>query len=462
VKKNPNLLWITLESIRYDHTSLSGYQRNTTPWLQRIAADQQGHSFSNCISHGKWTGTSSASILTGTTPPTHGIYGARDLVISDDIATVPAMLPDAYTSVSLVSNPNAGPVNGLDRDFDDVKYVTTSTLRESVGLRTLAKSVPQLWRHGGGIRTDIEQHKGLSTFMIVDAAKRVAATQTPPYFMYLHLNSSHHPYLPPASHIDNFTEDVDPKTALEITQSKYDDIHELIANGGLTDTEWDAVVSMYDAVTSHIDSCVGQLVDAVQQQDGETIIVVVGDHGDLLGEYDLAGHKFVLHDGLTHVPLVTYGVDGVAHQTDAMVQPIDVLRTVLSQIGVENEQLEGIDLTQDHRRFAVTQRSGENARKNLRKVRESNPAFSLPVGSPKTLTAARSREYKLLYSEDSTELFRLPDETTDVKDQHPEPYDKMVSYISNWLTEHDSGFTTRRNQALDSDIEDHLSNMGYL
>lgn len=462
VNASPNVLWITLESIRYDHTSLSGYHRNTTPSLQRIAADQQAHSFSNCISHGKWTGTSSASILTGTTPPTHGVYGASNLVVSDDLATVPELLPDEYSSVSLISNPNAGPAKGLDRGFDEVKYVTTSTLRESVGLRTMAKSVPQLWRHGGGITTDVERHKGLTSYMTVDAAKRFAKTQDNPYFMYLHLNSSHHPYLPPASRVDDFTDDMSPETALETTQSRYEDIHELIASGGLTDDELNAVESMYDAVVSHIDYCVGQLVDAVQQQDGETVIIIIGDHGDLLGEYDLAGHKFALHDGLTHVPLVTYGLNGVADQTEEVVQPIDIMKTVFSQIGVENEQFEGIDLTQDRRQFAVTQRSGENAQKNLRKIQKSNPDYRLPVGDPKTLTAVRSQDHKLLYSEDSTELFALPDETTDVKEQYPELHEQMVSYISNWLTKYDSGAATEREQELDPNIKDHLSDMGYL
>jgi len=88
-----SVVWITLESIRYDYTSLSNYELETTPSLQPIAASQGGNAFSHCISHGNWTGTSSASILTGTTPPTHGIFGESNLVLPRDVATVPELLP---------------------------------------------------------------------------------------------------------------------------------------------------------------------------------------------------------------------------------------------------------------------------------------------------------------------------------------------------------------------------------
>ncbi len=70
MKTRPNILWITLESVRYDHTSLSGYGRDTTPALARLASDPRATAFEQCITHGKWTGTSSGSILTGQYPDT--------------------------------------------------------------------------------------------------------------------------------------------------------------------------------------------------------------------------------------------------------------------------------------------------------------------------------------------------------------------------------------------------------
>lgn len=459
-----NIIWITIDSIRYDHSSLSGYRRDTTPNLERVAADRRATSFDQCITHGKWTGTSTASILTGTSPPTHGIYGASDSVLGEMVATVPEMLPDDYTSLSLISNPNAGPAKGLDRGFDVVKEVYPSRLLDSIGLRTMLNTIPRVWSHGGGITADMERHKGLSSYMMVDAAKRFVSKQDDPYFMYFHLNSSHHAYLPPASYVDRFTDEIaaGPAAALETAQSRYQDIHELIAEG-LDDEEWQQVIAMYDAVLSHVDQCVGHLVDSIRQMDEDPIIVITGDHGDLLGEYGLAGHKFALHDALIHVPLVTYGLDGTGHQSDNVVQHTDVLRTLLSQVGVEHDQLEGIDLTTATREFAVSQRSGTNARKNLEKTREYDPNYTLPVGNLSTLTSIRSTEHKLLYSEDGGELFALPDESTDVKAASEDTYETMRAYAESWLDEHGSeGGAVERTEALDDDLKKQLSDMGYL
>ncbi|WP_254272284.1 sulfatase-like hydrolase/transferase [Haloarcula marina] len=459
-----SIVWITLESIRYDHTSLSDYDRDTTPSLQRIADGTEGNSFDHCISHGNWTGTSSASILTGTTPPTHGIFGESSLVLSEDIETIPELLPEEMTTQSLVSNPNAGPARGLDRGFDDLRYVVPSRLRDDVGLWTMAKSTPQLWSHGGGLTADIDRHKGLTSYMTVDLAKRFVASQDDPYFMYLHLGSSHHPYLPPAAYLDAFTDEltISPQQALDIAQSRYEDIHELIADGGLSPDERQAVEAMYDAVISHVDYCVGELFDAIQRNSDDTIVVVTADHGDLLDEYDLAGHKFVLDDALIHVPLVTHGLDGVDHQTGEVVQHIDVLETALSQIGVESLQFEGSNLRTDSRTLAVTQRSGNNAQENLKQVREYDPKYELPIRHLQTATSFRSTEDKLVHSEDAVELFALPDEQTNLKDRHSEKYEEMLTEARRWLDEHETRPAAEREQELDSDIKDHLSDMGYL
>ena len=337
-------------------------------------------------------------------------------------------------------------------------------LREDVELRTMVKSIPQLWRHGGGLTTDTDRHKWLTSFMTVDLAKRFLASQDNPYFMYIHLGSSHHPYLPPATYRDTYTDglSVSPREALDITQSMYEDIHELIADGGLSDEELQAVTSMYDATVSHVDYCVGKLFDVIQQVDDDTVVVITADHGDLLNEYGLAGHKFVLDDALTHVPLVTHDMEGIDEQTDEVVQHIDVLETVLSQVGIKAEQFEGVDLRTDTRELAVTQRSGKNAKRNLEQVREYDPSYELAIPHINTLTAFRSTEHKLLYSEDAVEFVSLADEVTDIRDCHPEIYQSMVSEAKHWLDAHETRAAAKREQELDPDINEHLSDMGYL
>lgn len=463
----PNIVWITLESTRYDHTSMSGYRRDTTPAIQRIADEPAGRSFSECITHGMWTGTSSASILTGTTPPTHGLHGGEDVRLTDRLATVPELLSEAgYHTIGIISGGNAGPVVGLDRGFEEYEWVTVPNFR-NIGVRPLAKYALNFWRHGGFSTDDVWIKL---SFVMNDLAKRFVSRATAgdrPFFMYLHYNDSHLPYTPPNSFLDRFTDelDVDGSTALDVVASTYDDIYETMAAGcPLSDEEWEAVQAMYDAELSYVDHCVGRLVDAVRRETtGDTVFVVTGDHGDLFGEHDLIGHQFLLHDALTHVPLVTHGLDGVDDNTEEVVQHVDVVRTMLSTAGVSDPQLEGIDLTRDTRQFAVSQRTGGNARKHLDHIRELNPSFSSEAIYPETVTAFRSTDYKYLHADGPTELFELPDELTDVSDAHPDVVDRFRSHAEEWLRERAGGTAAvPRDDDLDPEMRDHLSDMGYL
>lgn len=464
---HPNIVWISLESVRHDHTSLSGYRRDTTPSLQRLADDPRGNSFEQCITHGKWTGTSTASILTGTTPPTHGIYGGSDRTLSTDISTVPELLSDAgYTTIGLSPNPNTGPAHGLNRGFDTYKWLHPSNLRE-VGLRTTLKYLLNTRQHGTVTR-DVQSIKW--AFPMNDLSKRLVGprrSDSDPFFLYLHYNDSHHPYLPPNSFLNRFLSDsaVDTAAALELSQSTFDDIHRQLADGcPLTDEEWDALIALYDAEIAYVDHCLGRLIEAIRERTtSETIFVITGDHGDLFGEHDLIGHKFRLDDALTHVPMVTHGLAGVSHQQTNVVQHIDVMKTVLATAGVSDDQLEGVDLREDTREYAIVQRSGTNARKNLEKIREYNPDYANGAVWPGTTTAFRSDAFKYLHSPEETALYALPDEQTDVSDAHPTVAASFADYATDWLATHSADETaTDETRELDPAMRDHLSDMGYL
>jgi uncharacterized sulfatase len=70
---SPNVAMFVLDSVRYDHTSVSGYHRDTTPNMQRIASSDDGASFDTAIAHAKHTPKSVASILTGKYPAEHRV-----------------------------------------------------------------------------------------------------------------------------------------------------------------------------------------------------------------------------------------------------------------------------------------------------------------------------------------------------------------------------------------------------
>lgn len=78
--------------------------------------------------------------------------------------------------------------------------------------------------------------------------------------------------------------------------------------GGLpiSNSEWDIIKSWYDGEISYLDHCIGELVNFICDEGlfDNTLIVITADHGENLGEHELAGHHFCLYDTLLHVPLI--------------------------------------------------------------------------------------------------------------------------------------------------------------
>jgi arylsulfatase A-like enzyme len=106
----PNILWITLDSVRADHTSTHDYHRDTTPELQRIANHEVGNYFQNAIAHSNKTPTSVPSMLTGMSYSRHQMIGTkRDAMLPDSIQTVPELLsPCGYQTIGISENVYAG------------------------------------------------------------------------------------------------------------------------------------------------------------------------------------------------------------------------------------------------------------------------------------------------------------------------------------------------------------------
>ena len=61
----PNIIWITLDSVRGDRTTMADYDRDTTPNIAEIAQRPSGAAFTQCISHGMWSLPSDARVLWG-------------------------------------------------------------------------------------------------------------------------------------------------------------------------------------------------------------------------------------------------------------------------------------------------------------------------------------------------------------------------------------------------------------
>lgn len=298
----PNVLLITLCSVREDHLGPGGYPGAETPTLDLLAA--AGTWFTHAWAPATFTLPSHASIFTGLLPAHAGVMTTTD-AIRPSVPTLPEILTlygyhsVAYAPVASRASFSAG--YGFERGF--AKFI------EGAGDSTGPSSIDQ-----GGL----------------DA---MAATQ--PYFAVIHLKEAHPPYTPS---IDQ--PKVDPRL-LEWNARR------LSGPGAVSPDDWmlaqmaadpslaAGVASAYDDALTRVDTHVGLILDGLARRGAldHTIVIVAGDHGQALGERGRIGHQGVLMPEVLNVPLVVrMPVDDASAQrglrVDADVGLVDILPTI--------------------------------------------------------------------------------------------------------------------------------------
>jgi arylsulfatase A-like enzyme/Tfp pilus assembly protein PilF len=276
----PDILLITLDTVRADRMGFLGSTRGLTPALDAFA--RTATVFERAYAQAPITTVSHATLLTGAYPPSHRVddFGAA---LPPSAPYLPDQLrAQGYRTAafvgSLVLDPRNGTAPGFDRGFDvydagfrlrqpgEDRYRTIERRGDEVTSRALA------WLAGG------------------------AKTPQTPSFLWVHLFDAHDPYDPPADLGARF-----PKTP-------------------------------YDGEIAFVDRQVGRLIGAAGA--GATVIIA-SDHGEALGDHGEATHGVFLYDATLRVPLVVrVGGRGAGARVAARVRLADVAPTILDSAGV--------------------------------------------------------------------------------------------------------------------------------
>jgi uncharacterized sulfatase len=445
---------------------MGGYERDTTPTLSRLAAEDAAEWFGDCFAHARWTPASTASMLTGTYLTTHGVGLESGDVrrVPERLDTVPELLRTAgYQTACVSTNGYLSEATGLDRGFD--RFLWPSK-------RDIPRNLSSVLRYGAKVRHHRKlpldaKRRNLTFRVATDTATRWIDSfdrSSDPFFLYMHYNNPHHPYSPPHPDLVDFLTDVDltPSEAVDIASRVSENLWEIMADGcQLSDREWEALRATYDAEIVAADRLVEEVLDHLESLGmTNTIVVVTGDHGELFGEQGLLGHNLTLHDGLLHVPMVVRGLDGVGDRTVDIVQHVDVMQTILNRIGVSTDQFQGVDLTEESRQYAVAQRGPRTD--DIERLRSLNPSYDTSRFHEPMLHTIRSLEYKYMKSADRAELFAVPDETTDIQADKPKLADRLDEALEQWLRTIDSGDVRGESAEFTDEMEDQLRQLGYL
>lgn len=317
-----NIVLIALDTQRADHLGCYGYEKNTSPFIDAVAA--QGVVFERCYAPNIPTHPSFTTMLTGKEAITHDIVNIGGGVpIKPGIRMIQEILQESGWRTAAVDTMG----RHFKRGFDT--YISPE------------------WDRSDPLTLRRAEHITDAALPLIEEMK----SSDKPFFLFLHYWDPHTPYLPPADFRAMFyppdrdpydlnNHSMDPAWNDEMFRWYF---HDWMP--GVTDTEY--VNALYDAETAYMDWQLRRVFAALEPIKEETLVVLTADHGEILDEqlgfYDHHG----LYEGDVHVPLIFYRPGSVpaGKRVPGFVQNVDLVPTFFEMIGLpDSENTEGRSL----------------------------------------------------------------------------------------------------------------------
>lgn len=300
----PNVILVVIDTTRADHLGVYGYDRNTSPNLDKFAKDSWW--FKNAITPAPWTPPAIASIFTGLYFSAHGMMppDGRELALKTSTKLDPSLdtiaeiyQRNGYFTLGVTPNPWIKEEFNYNQGFERYEYKNRA--RAGVITRTAMSFVDEI----------LQQKK--------------------PFFMFVHYLDPHDPYNPPEAYQKLFSGqprgfDYRPSTAEKI--------------------------NLYDGEIRYMDDNIGEFFDYLKAKGlyESSHIVVIADHGEQFMEHGHTGHGWLLHNEEVHVPLFIRAAGHQSRQVDFTVSSTDVLPTLLELSDIPVPQgVQGISLVSD-------------------------------------------------------------------------------------------------------------------
>jgi len=320
----PPVILVVIDTLRADHVGCYGYERDTTPNLDALAADAVR--FANAHAAASWTVPSMTSLLTGVYPWDHGITKAEVInrgkvggqpLLSERFLTLAESLQAAgYATFGVSANYHLNAKFGMGQGFDQYQVFG--------------------WVARGPVDRQVDAWLG---------EMRNLRKEKKPYFLFVHYFDPHHPYLPQPEHLARWRKNVDLQAQRQYFEDRF--LQEIDTEEIYNDPEhMSLLIDLYDAEIVAADESVGRLLQNLPDVD-ESLVIVTADHGEAFGEHRNMIHGLDLYAETERVPLLIKLPNG---ERAGQVMPdhvslIDLYPTIAGFAGAEKPKyLAGIDM----------------------------------------------------------------------------------------------------------------------
>jgi arylsulfatase A-like enzyme len=303
--ERPNLLLVSIDTLRADRLGCYGYERDTSPALDRFAREHAVR-FAQCVAEAPWTLPSHVTLFSGLHPLRHGVNLPEHAPAGDVTLLAETLRAEGYATFAFTGGGWMSSTWGFDRGFEEF--------------------------HAGELDCADSVQKLVEAIRSADAGR--------PWFAFLHTYEVHCPYDPPEPFASMFaSEDAVP---IEVAgRCGNPDFNSLSLSSG----ETRFLSDRYDGSIRSVDEALGELLDSLEESGAlaETVVVITSDHGDELGDHGRIGHERSLQREVLEVPLLV-AAPSIAPRT--VVDPVglaDVAPTVLDLLEIEGPGSSEVD-----------------------------------------------------------------------------------------------------------------------
>ncbi len=275
--ERPNVILISLDTLRAQSMGCYGNARATTPFIDRLAGE--GVLFENMCAASTSTPPSHMSMMTGLYRSVHGVVSKE--VLDPGISTLPEMMSEAgYATGAVTENGFLIRQMGFGRGFDDYYEIKDVLLFD------------KLMVAGGFARDVFERGKAW-----------IQEKGDHKFFLFLHTYEVHDPYFPPPPYDTMFLDTPDAHREL---------LKKFRKQLGRTDTRTyppEFIRAQYEGDIRYVDELMQEFIAFIRQRglEGKTLVIITSDHGEELFERNkIVGHGNYTYDTETHIPFIMW------------------------------------------------------------------------------------------------------------------------------------------------------------
>jgi len=419
--KKPNIILISIDTLRPDHMGCYGYSRPTSPVMDQFASE--GLLFEDVTSPSPWTLPAHGSMLTGLYPNRHALKSHNVSLPKDIITLADVLQKQEYTTTEIINSDYLSKRYGMNRGFTNYMYV-------------------------------VEKAHQVEPSQVEDKAKLwLSNSQTQPFFLFLHYFDVHSDYCSQAKYEKIFLRPYKGKFDGRTSQLRfYRD-----AQIALEQTDGEHLVDLYDAGIKQMDDGLDRLFSFLKSKGlyDNTYVIITSDHGEEFLDHGSVLHGRTQFQEMIKAPLIIQG-PGIpkCKRIKYAASLVDLMPTILSMANAPiPPSLDGIDLSP----LWTEKNTSMPNRYIFAGADHNNKVYD-------TKQAVRHPRYKLHYDKltKNQQLYDLqldPGEKTDIASVSSELVDSMMAQLNNYMS------ITNKGRKLDSLSEEQiqkLKSLGYL